>query len=179
MRIKACVAFLLLCSFPIISLAEDLAPFSAKVSVSVTAQDNIKGLIESYIGRELRSLGDIVVSDDNPRWIISILAIEQASRSGQKLGVVMSTAITESFDNGLILDKVSADRKEIVSFLTTGLCHVSGHWINTGATDELRLLCDQTVAQFDSSVIKPARTSYQNYKDFMQQKKPSATTRKK
>jgi hypothetical protein len=175
MRTKIYMAFLL-CLFPVVCLAQVLQPFSARVSVSVSAHEKIKGLIESYIGSELRSVGGIVVTDVSPRWVLSIVALESETKGGLKLGVTLSTVVLEPFDNQYIVSLVSPKSKEAVSSFTSGLHRYSDHWIITGASQNLKTMCEKIVANFDSNHIKPVKDSWQKYIDTMQPKMNQATT---
>lgn len=175
MRTRICMAFLL-CLFPVVCLAQGLQPFSARVSVSVSAHEKIKGLIESYISSELRSVGGIVVTDVSPRWVLSIVALESETKGGLKLGVTLSTVVLEPFDNQYVVSLASSKSKEAVSSFTSGLHRYSDHWINTGASQDLKSICEQIVANFDSNHIKPVKDSWQKYIDTMQPKMNQATT---
>lgn len=167
----------LLCLFPVVCVAQDLQPFSTRVSVSVSAQERIKALIESYIVSELRSLGGIVVTDVNPRWVLSIVALESETKAGLRLGVTLSTVVLEPFDNQYIVSLVSTKSKKAVSSFTSGLHRYSDHWINTGALQDLKTMCEIIVANFDSNHIKPVKDSWQRYIDTMQPRMNQSTTR--
>lgn len=156
------VAYLL----PLICFAQEIKPFSGRVSVSVSASDNIKGEIESYISRELRSLGDIVVTDDNPRWILSIVALESTTKGGYKSGIELSIVILEPFDNSYLLNQVNETSKELISTMTSGLHSYSGHWLRVGSPEDLRSICNGIVADFDTQHIKPSRELWQKIIDY-------------
>ena len=175
MRKKICMAFLLWL-VPALCLARDLQPFSARVSVSVTANEKMKGLIESYISSGLRNLGGIVVTDVNPRWVLSIVALEPETGGGIKIGVTLSTVVLEPFDNRYVVSLVSPKSKEKVSSFTSGLCRYSDHWIHTGAARQLKTMCETIVGNFDTNHIKPTKASRQRYIDTMQPKMNQATT---
>jgi len=167
MRTKICMAFLL-CLLPVLCLAQDLQPFSARVSVSVSANEKMKGLIESYISSELQSLGGIVVTDVSPRWVLSIVALEPETKDGLKMGITLSTVVLEPFDNRYVVSLVSPKSKEVVSSFTSGLYRYSDHLIHAGASRHLKTMCETIVANFDSNHIKPIKASWQSYIDTMQ-----------
>jgi len=174
MRTKICMAFLL-CLLPVLCLAQDLQPFSARVSISVSANEKMKGLIESYISSELQSLGGIVVTDVSPRWVLSIVALEPETKNGLKMGVTLSTVVLEPFDNRYVVSLVSPKSKEVVSSFTSGLYRYCDHWIHAGATRHLKTVCETIVANFDSNHIKPIKASWQSYIDTMQSRMNHAT----
>jgi len=175
MRAKMSMVFLL-CLFPGVCLAQDLQPFSARVSVSVSAHEKIKGLIKSYISSELQTVGGIVVTDVRPRWVLSIVALESETKGGLKLGVTLSTVVLEPFDNQYVVSLVSPKSKEGVSCFTSGLHRYSDHWISTGASQDLKTICEKIVASFDSNHVKPLKDSWQKYNDTVQPRMNRATT---
>ena len=169
----------LLYLFPVVCPAQNLQPFSARVSVSVSANEKIKGLIESYISSELRSLGGIVVTNVRPRWVLSIVALESETKGGLKLGLTLSTVVLEPFDNQYVVSLASRKSKEAVSSFTSGLHRYSDHWISTGASQDLKIMCEKIVTDFDSNHIKPVKDSWQKYIDTMQPSMNQAATSKK
>ena len=50
--------------------------FSSRVEVIVSAPESIKDQVTSYVNRELRSLGDVVITDKNPQYRLRIDARE-------------------------------------------------------------------------------------------------------
>jgi hypothetical protein len=175
MRTKIGMAFLL-CLLPGVCLARDLSPFSARVSVSVSANEKIKGLIKSYISSELRSLGGIVLTDARPRWVLNIVALEPETKGGLKMGVILSTVVLEPFDNRYVVNQVSPKSKEAVSSFTSGLYRYSDHWIHTGASRDLKTICEKIVANFDRNYVKPVKDSRQRYLDTTQPRMNQAIT---
>jgi len=164
-------AFLL----PIICYAQEIQPYSGRVSVSISANDNIKGQIESYISRELRSLGDVIVTDDNPDWVLHIVALEPTSKGGNKVGIILSVVITRPFkSNGLnvlliVLREVKKNEREILSSMTADLNSIASHEIRVGSPEDLRNMCNSIVADFDTDQIKPFRESWLEMQDIVKQ----------
>jgi len=178
MKTRICMVFLLYL-FPVVCLPQDLQPFSARVSVSVSANEKIKGLIKGYISSELRRVGGVVLTDVKPRWVLSIVALESETRGGLKLGVTLSTVVLEPFDNQYVVGLVSRKSKEVVSSFTSGLYRYSDHWISTGASQDLKTMCEKIVANFGSNHVKPVKDSWQKYLDTMQPRMNQAATSEK
>ena len=67
---------------------QDIPDRKFEVRVNVTCSDDItRTLIESYIKRELRSLGDVeIVDKKDPERILTLVAIAHTSTSGNKIG---------------------------------------------------------------------------------------------
>lgn len=135
------------------------------VQVTVSSEDSINGLVSSYVKRELRSLRDVEIVYSNPGWELRIIAMETSTISGRKTGVVISTAIMKKFRNQILLDimntVISKEEfekiKEIVSVLTSDLHDYRGSTLRVGSTDDLRTICNEIVADFDSDHLEAAR----------------------
>jgi hypothetical protein len=161
---------------PAVCLARDMQPFSARVSVTVSANEKIKGLIKSYISSELKTQGGVVLTDVSPRWVLSIVALEPETKGGLKMGVILSTVVLEPFDNRRVVGLVLPKSKEVVSSFTSGLYRYPDHWVHTGALRDLKTMCETIVSSFATNHIKPLKESRQRYMDTMQPGMNQATT---
>jgi hypothetical protein len=153
--------------------AEDISSFrfSAKVKVRVSANENIKGSVGSYINRELRSLNDVELVDSNPEWEINVLAMETKTVSGYKSGFVLSTVIINRFDNQMLLAALPQNYKEAASKMTSSLWWYPDHWVITGSTDDLHKLCKEIVADFDTKHLEESRKSFREIKEWLKNQK--------
>jgi hypothetical protein len=52
----------------------------AQVKLALSGDESIKSDIESYIKGELRSIGDVVMSDSNADWQILVFGIENSTQ---------------------------------------------------------------------------------------------------
>lgn len=145
--------------------------YSAKVKVQVTASDNIKGSVSSYINRELRSLGDVELVEENPEWIINILAMELQTVGGHKSGVAVSTVIINTFNNQLLSDWFQPEFKNVGIQVTSGLAWYPDQWLNVGSSDGLQKLCKGIVADFDTKYLEEDRKSFRRVREFLQKSK--------
>ena len=128
-----------------------------RVQVSVSADENIKGLITSYINRELRGLRDVEIVYKNPRWLLQVVALEISTKGGYKSGVALSIVVLEKFDNGLLKALMHADQKDLVDLVTSNLYSVPDHGLRIGSEDNLRSICDGIVADFDTKHLEESR----------------------
>lgn len=87
--------------------AQYLPKFKARVKVSVSGRENIKGMVTSFINRELRSLQDVELVDHNPEWELEILAMEVSTKGGSKVGIVLSVVILSKFNSQLLCQLLS------------------------------------------------------------------------
>ena len=144
------------------STAEGLGPFSGRVQVDVTARETIKGQIESYLTRELRSLGDVVVTDESPEWQLLVIAVETTS-AGRVNGVALSVVVLKPLDNTFILDATREEAKELVTVITSSaLVDYNGNSLRVGPLNGLRSMCDKIIVEFDTNELKPARKLWQS-----------------
>ena len=129
-----------------------------RVQVAVSAPENIRGLIRSYITRELRSLRDVEIVDEHPRWLIQVVATEVSGKDGYKLGVSLSIAVLEKFDNSYLKSlMLETYKKDLVVSLTSNLYSLPDLWIRIGSRNDLRNICDGIVADFDTQHLEVSR----------------------
>lgn len=145
--------------------ARPLPDFSARVKVSVSSDDSISAEVKSYISRELRSLGDVVTTDQNPEYVLSVVASVVTTKSGSKRGVAFSVVVLEPFDNALIKNLAQPKYKKMTTILTKNLYRFSDQRLQVGSTNDLRSICSDIVAQFDTDELAPARKLWQSMKD--------------
>jgi hypothetical protein len=143
--------------------------FSARVRVTVTADESIKGMVSSYLNRELRSLGDVELVDDNPEYEIRFLAVETKSLSGQKTGVAFSVITSEYFDNQSISFTFQPKYKEMGLRATAGLEHNLDHRMEMGSTSELEKICKEIVADLDAKTLGESRRSFREMKEILKE----------
>ncbi|HYX40486.1 MAG TPA: hypothetical protein VE821_02250, partial [Pyrinomonadaceae bacterium] len=95
MRLLLIVGFVsLYLLIPQATFSQESQPkFSCRISLDITADDKIKGEISSYISRELRSLGDVVITDADPALKVEIVAIEVHSENSS-IGYAFSVIVS-------------------------------------------------------------------------------------
>ncbi|WJW76086.1 hypothetical protein QVG61_03055 [Thiohalobacter sp. IOR34] len=147
--------------------------FSAKVKVTVSADDNIKGQVESYIKRELRSLQDVTLVDEGADWELSILAMEVSTKGGYTSGVILSVVILSTFNNQMVSGMLQEKYKELGTNLTKGLYLYPDHWLRAGADDQLRSLCIKLIADFDSEKLEESRKQYREIMKIIESSSPN------
>jgi len=140
----------------------ELPKFSASVTISVSANELIEQEVTSYISRELRQLGDVMIVDEGFRWQLGIVALEANLTDGKKSGFVLSAVIVEHFDNS-IFDYVAGEKEHVeeTKAITEDLVSFPDHVVYVGATKDLQLLCQKLVAHFDATHLDSARKTRQ------------------
>lgn len=174
--LKRMIGALLACLFVLaVSLSHaadtDSWKYSAKVKVNVSASNNIKGSVSSYINRELRSLTDVEIVEKDPQWIIYVLAMELKTAGGYKSGVAISTVIFSPFNNQILSGLLQPKFKDDGLNMTSNLAWYPDQWINAGSVDDLQELCKDIVANFDTKYLEESRKSFRQMKEILKKSK--------
>jgi len=131
--------------------------FSAKVKVSVGGEESIKSSVSSYLNRELRSLGDVEIVDDNYEWAINITALENKIVGGKKSGFTIAAIFIQSFNNQLLRELVEPKHQDFVIKMTSGLSYYPDGWVVIGGPESLQELCKKIIADFDTECLEKVR----------------------
>lgn len=156
---------------PAVSGQTEQLRFSARVQLVVQTKDAaMKSEATSYINRELRSLGDVIVTDNTPQYLIDVLPMERVRVDGAPMGsIALSVLVTQPLEEhwvGTALRRF-LEKKEWDSFMNDwgNAKVVLNHMGLTGPKDQLRSLCETLVAAFDSEVLEPERKIWQEALD--------------
>lgn len=143
-----------------------------KVKVTVSADESIKNSVSSYLNRELRSLGDVDIVDNNPEWQLSILGGELETAGGRKTGVVLSTVILTPFNSKILLSQqLKPEYKDKALQMTSQLFWYPEHWLRIGPADSLQTLCKEIIAAFDTKYLEEQRRSRRSFKELLEKPK--------
>ncbi|MCE2399499.1 hypothetical protein J4G08_01285 [Candidatus Poribacteria bacterium] len=164
------------------------------IHVEISCSDNTtKSLIESYIKRELRSLGDIELVDrKDAKWILSLIVIPHTSKTtGNKTGrtsiaimrlyqFTCDTAIHE----GIIKFVEAYDKviwKDFGKDCFSKMKEISNDIVRPVYNDpdlalivniennDLHNTCKEIVAEFDVEDLEPRRKNHQQYKEMIEE----------
>lgn len=189
---KQCLILLFILSFPIVSFGvtqqssseqstEDSikrlenASYETEVRVSVACSDeHTKQSINSYVKRELRSLGGVKIVEQDEKWGIRIVAIKGKSKSGRHLDYAMGYTFTERTskyisESGIraIIEHSDIFHKDNIDDLDKWLEGPIKRYISSGlqvgGTDSLRELCEDLVVDFDTAILEPAKQEYLDF----------------
>jgi len=159
-------SLLLVPLFAINLLAQD--PF--RVEVAVSADSSLESRINSYVRRELRDLGDIVIVDvvGNPEYSISVVALE-SDLQGYLISWVTNKVLQPSEFTFWTLEEwdepdeytLSQELAEQFHWQFLGYGTRLQHKLVKGPADDLRRRCEELVAEFDSEILEPTRVSRQ------------------
>lgn len=157
------------------SFAQEKGFLYFKVKLNVEAEpENIKGSIESYMGRELESLGDVILTDIKPEWEINVMATEITTDNSDNKIIACTAVIFETLNmkklDSLIdtyLSKLRGiDSSAIDKFYTeiaklvNEYKRMSEHLFFLADTIHIRRLCSEVIANFDEKCLRQKREFY-------------------
>jgi|ETN02SMinimDraft_4_1059925.scaffolds.fasta_scaffold112108_1 hypothetical protein len=157
--------------------------FEIRTGVYVRGEENINGLIENYIGKELGNLGNVIVTYSQLDCAIDVVVKKLTDDSSAKGGYVLSVTIVDRFDSSIItraieeldtiIPKIKAQPIVIKQLeeLSVGLVGIAistskiksyhNSFLYTGSEGQLRELCFKIVADFNSEYLKEKRKMIQ------------------
>lgn len=132
--------------------------FSTTVRVGVS-EGSERHLITSYIGRELRSLGDVRIVEEHAEWELKILPMVGA----HKKIVILTVVILKPFDirDRITFDILPEEYKDICIEATSNLHYFLDLRMWTGTYEELRSICEDIITYFDSKYLEQSRKFYE------------------
>ena len=151
-----------------LSLQAQLANWKGRVHLTIQGKDEVGSVISSYLNRELRKLGDVLVVDTTPDFEISIVFIEQKlTTSDRRLGWAMSTVVLEErgIPEAMLANVIVPTYQELIKTHYTHLFTMAEHYLWVGAMSDLETNCVQLIATIDSDVFEPRRKLWRELKD--------------
>ena len=153
----AAVAFLLFFPFEFQARESGESDAFFKISVRVSGDPGITNLVKSFIGRELRTVKDVRVTNNGPDWVFHVITVAVKLKEGVTTGYGISAIILEPFKSDVLtplLDKRHIDRGHR---LTADLYSVKKHMINIGSKEDIRNICAKMVADLDKEFLEIKR----------------------
>jgi len=157
--------------------------FEIRTGVYVRGEENINGLIENYIGKELGNLGNVIVTYSQLDCAIDVVVKKLTDDSSAKGGYVLSVTIVDRFDSSIItraieeldtiIPRIKAQPIVIKQLeeLSVGLVGIAistskiksyhNSFLYTGSEGQLRELCFKIVADFNNEYLKEKRKMIQ------------------
>jgi len=156
----------------------EIPKYSTTVKLDISASDEIQNQVYSYVGRELRALGDVEIVKDNSQWIIQIVAIQQRSKDGRVAGlgissVILKPCLADRFLVVITLPKIKEilDKREyeILRLMLSSSYGVNSHKLQSGSAGDLESICKDVVADFDAEWLKKEREHHQELMNLLRQ----------
>ena len=136
------------------------------VQLIVEGEETLQERIASYVSHELRQLGDVRETSENPEMTINILAMEIHNNGGDEVGIAISTVVSQPFPKWIF----KYIEKPVQSFFTEDFLFSDGlfdrHYLMVGSSENLKELCAMIVADFDRDCIEPNRELMHKVEDW-------------
>jgi len=161
----------------------EIPKYSTKVRLGISAREEIKNEVYSYLSRELRSLGDVKLIENDPNWTwsIQVVAMQVKNRAGYDIAVAFSVVIEKRYNvvellllavqhvfqisseewDELKKTKRMIDLEKAFTMLSGSQSDIRGHWLRVGDTEDVQRLCKMIVADFDAEHLKKDRETWQ------------------
>lgn len=145
--------------------AED--KFHYRVQLKVSASENDRGEVTSFLTRELRRIGDIEVVENDPLFVISVVALSTSNRSGNPTGYTLSVVVEMPVRYRQVRDTFAktfdADMMKVMDFSFDNTTRLLTHLVQVGGTDNLDTICKKIVANIDGDVFENQRKLVQQF----------------
>lgn len=124
---------------------------TARVRLTVAGDENLKGEVKSYLSRELRSLNDILITDENLDYELRVIAMNASTTAQRDVGIILSVTILKPLQafRKIVGDKNENYDSDFSIFLID--------WLRIGGNSDLRQLCQSIIADFDSDFLEHDR----------------------
>ena len=155
-----------------------------KVGVYVRGEENLNDAIENYVSKELKSLGNVIVTFSQLDCAIDIVVKELKNDDNMaKNGCALSVTIIDRFDSlpitmaieeldtiipeikaqPIVIKRLEELSKELVGIAisTTKIKSYQNSFLYTGSAGQLRELCSEIVNDFNNEYLKEKRTMTQ------------------
>jgi len=139
------------------------------VNLTVGGDLSCRSEAESYLRRELHSLGDVTVSESSPEWIFDAVVsptVLSGRNVGYNLSVVISTPFCPNMANFFQLTNALAIQ------ICTNYSMIEFHGVRGGP--DLRKVCSDAVTAFDTAQLEPSRKSFERVRQMMKSKSPAS-----
>ncbi len=139
----------------------DLMKFSARVHVKVSAPEPIKNAVMTLIDKELQALGDVVASEQNPNYRLTIMAIPNRTRE-ENFGFTFSVLITRPLDVNFLApllrsDKLEEKERGLLIYLSNKYEMIEKQSMLTSSNENIPQTCHEIVRGFDADLIEKDR----------------------
>ena len=161
-RIAKAMKIILLCLF----LSHSWLPHSPRtyqsliskcLSLSLHRDPRTSDQVEIFLKRELRSLGDVDVTDEDPDYILSIVPLKNQNQAGVVTGYTISVLLTSPVATNVLHYIVDADSLTNAQRFCSGLVRVEDHEVVVCPPGELRKTCEGLIATIDTQNFEPTR----------------------
>ncbi len=160
---KKCIVAItlgVLAAFPAFAQEETEPAFRIAYEVNVPDED-AKKRISMYLRNELRNLGDVEVTDENPDYKLFVMIMEMNSERGNRMAYILGISVASFFPDGYF-NTVLDDRINNVGEVARRLEEVPVYeqqLMSLAGPEEAHLIqtVSNSIAQLNRHVLEPRR----------------------
>ena len=146
---------------PALSSAPAPPEFSARVKILVDTHESIRGLIANCLARNLEGLENVVITNENPQYHLTIMALPNSTRK-ENIGFTLSVLITRPFDGNLLRPllfskAIGENEKKILLMLVRNYERIEKISLLTTPPDGLAHICEEIVTGFSTDILERDR----------------------
>lgn len=135
--------------------------FEARVDLVLDIPESIENPFRRCIVQELKSLGDVTLTDRNPRYRITVMALPNKTRE-EIIGFTFSVLVTRPFDENLLRPllmsrNIGENEKRMLYVVGASYEKIEKASLLTSSPDELGSICRQIVSGFNDDLLEKDR----------------------
>ncbi len=141
-----------------------------RVQLKVSGSENDLAEITSFMTRELRRIGDVEVVENDPLFVISVIALSTSNRAGAPTGYTLSVVVEMPVRyhqvRGNIAKAVDENQMKFFDVYFNNTTRLLSHLVQVGGSDRLETLCKKIIASIDGSDFENHRKFVQQFREF-------------
>ena len=135
--------------------------FMALVEIVIDAPESIESVFQQCMVNELESLGDVMLTKDNPQYRITVMALPNKTRD-EVIGFTFSILITRPLNLNalrplLMSERIGDHDKRVLSIIGANYEKVEKTTLLTCPPEELGRVCSEIVAGFNRDLVEKDR----------------------
>jgi len=143
-------------------LADDTPPPAFRVALDVSVRgDDARERVSMYLRNELRGLGDVEVTSDNPDFKLFVVLTEMRSGRDNLMAYVLAISVTRFFPDGYFDTIFRGDLANIdeISRLLEAVPVYERQFVSLAGPTEANLIetVTNSIANFNTHVLDPER----------------------
>ncbi len=160
---RALVVMLLFCASGRAVLAQaEPGSRAFRITVKVSADTELKPVVEKALQDALRGLPDVQVTDDVSDYTISVIALKVVNRSRRDVGATFSVLVTEPYKElvrQFAESHVAPEHREALAAMLSGAVKPLAHWVETASATDIPQVCRSIVQSFEKDVLRERRNA--------------------
>jgi len=135
-------------------------PYEARIRFVIAADEKIRPTLQGYFLRELRKINSVVITDEKPRWEVSVVALPQEV-SGRVVGYWMS----------IVVFQINENFNPANPMLTTTQGQIVKHYLMMRGELVLEEGVKEMVVGIEGEIVEKDRQAYESLREYVRKAK--------